>query len=234
MNAQEAISVNHSEVEPAATAAILHRPWEVDLAAAKRAVNRDLMLVCFYDEFRSDAARATDLLLDLLLDLVTCEARCILLTKASDSPEGTRLFPAGFLSEPREFLRELLWIATGRLRQAVESGKADVEHLGQLASHPDVLRMAHRAVMEGGEVLVDLVKEHQAEAWSWLRGEVVSGRLREQMGDGIGGRHVAIWRKEQAYDEFEVGDDPHAVRIAVAERWMVPDELIAETFVDLV
>ena len=214
------------------TTAITQQEKETAPDDVKRDVDLDSMFVCFPDEFRADPRRAASLLLDLLIDPITCEAQCIALKQVSRLPESQRLRPGGLLSAPRHFLRELIWIANGQLDEAIRSGKASPELLGQLASHPGVLRLAHRALMEGIEVLTDLIRVQQDESWHWLRDEVASGRFQQKMGEEVAGKHVAIWSRSQPYSEFEVGDDPLAVRAAVAERWMVADTLIAETYVD--
>jgi len=235
MNPHDATQAGGSVAGAVPTATKLPEPPRAvvpGIDAWKRPVNVDLALTCFHDAFRTDAKRAADLLWNLLLDDVTCEARCCFLTEAANSHEGQRLMPVGFLTEPREFLREIWWLATGRLQEAIESEKAEVEHLAQLASQPDALRLARRAVMEGEAVLDELIKEHQAWAWNWLRDEVEAGRLEQHRGSEVAAKHVAIWRREQPYEEFEVGDTPHAVRLAAANRWFVSEEFIAETFVD--
>lgn len=198
----------------------------------KRRFDVDLVLANFQDEFDIDTLQAADRLHDLLIDLVACEARCSLLDAARKTSAEPKMEPAGSLSEPKEYLRELTWLANNQLDEAIESGKASTAFLCQLSSHPDLLRLASRAAVDGDEAIADLVKEHQVETWNWLRDEVLNGNLQKHLGDKVVGRHVAVWKKDQPYAEMVIGDSPDEVRAAARERWMVPNELVAETFVD--
>lgn len=186
----------------------------------------------FHDEFEADATSAADRLLTLLLDPATCEARCIAIEEACNTPAGRKWLPGGILDQTRDFVRELSWLASGRLNEAIESRKASPEVLGHLATHPDALRLARLAVLDVEEAIARMVEVHQAEAWNWLRDEVLNGNLRKHLGDSVVGKHVAVWKKEQPYAEMVIGDSPDDVRAAARERWMVSDELVAETFVD--
>jgi len=199
-----------------------------NVSKAKGAVDLDLVLLCFYDEFANDPVAASERLFDLLLDPVTCEARIVVLKEMARSELRERSQPGGWLSPPHSYVRELLWLANGQLRQAIETERACLEYVCQLAANPDLLRWAHDTVMHGNEVLAKMVTEHQAAAWSWLRQQVCTGKLPKE----FGGRCVAVWRADQPYREFEVGDSERQVRAAAGQRWLVPEELLAVTYVD--
>lgn len=192
----------------------------------------NLVLMNFADEFETNPLQAAERLHDLVIDPVTCEARCSLLPMVRELSGAHKLEPAGFLSDVSEFVRELVWLANNELAAAIESGQASTTFLGQIASRPELLRLASRAAVDGKKAIADIVKVHQLEAWNWLRDEVVNGGLEKHLGDHVVGKHVAVWKKEQPYGEIVIGDSPQAVRTEARKRWRVPNALVAETFVD--
>lgn len=198
----------------------------------KQHVDIDLVLMNFHDRFRADPLEAAERLHDLLIDPVTCDARCSALAAVREHPQRQKAEPAGVLGEGKDYVRELIWLATDQLIPAIESGQAEPRFLAQLASRPVLLSLASRAVVDGKEALADIVKVHQVETWHWLREQVESGNLQRHRHDQVVGKHVAAWKKEQPYSELVVGDSPDAVRAAACKRWFLPDDLIAETFVD--
>lgn len=216
-----------SESEPATPTATV-----VSRSEIKPIVDLDLVLANYADEFDSNPRQAADRLHDLLIDPVTCEARCRVLEEVRKRSANRKRQPAGALTEPRDYVRELMWLANHQLDAAIESGQASPKFLSQLAARPDLLRLASRAVVDGKEAIAELVKEHQVGTWKWLRDEVLNGNLQKHLGDGVVGKHVAVWKKDQPYTEMVVGDCPAAVRSVARERWMVPNGLVAETFVD--
>lgn len=197
----------------------------------------NLVLANFDDEFTTDALLAAERLHDLLIDPLSCDARCIHIAKVRELAQQSenhpvRLQPVGSLSGANECVRELMWLANNELAAAIESGQASTTFLSQIASRPELLWLASRAAVDGKEAIADIVKVHQLEAWNWLRDEVVNGGLEKHLGDHVVGKHVAVWKKEQPYGEIVIGDSPQAVRTEARKRWRVPNALVAETFVD--
>ena len=212
------------------------------IESTKRGVDLDLSLTDFHerflfgnaddDESRTVMLAAAERLLDLLFDTATCEARIAILEQLTSSAAGKELLPKGIPYDHRGFVRELYWISIGRLPEAVAAGKALGNQLAQFASNADSLRMARCVLLEGPDAIAPLIRQIQVEAWNWLRDEVSSGRLVRFENGKMAGKQVAIWRAEQPYAEFEVGIDPMDVRERAAVRWMVPESLIAVTYVD--
>ncbi|MEI8379199.1 MAG: hypothetical protein WCJ09_03665 [Planctomycetota bacterium] len=202
---------------------------EIDSVREPHRLDLELVLANFADEFAAAPVRAADRLHNLLIDPVTSHARYSLLV---DLSEKASTEPAGFLSHIGEYVRELVWIANNQLEEAIQSGKASTVFLSQIASRHTLLPRASRAAVEGMEAISDLIIVHQTQAWNWLRDEVLNGNLQEHFGDQILGKYVAIWKKEQPYAEIVIGDSLDEVRAVASERWMVPNALLATTFVD--
>jgi len=177
-------------------------------------VNPTLVVADFHELFEQDPEQGVRQLLRLLRSRATTEARAIMLEQAAQ------------LGEPADFIRELCWIADRKLQEALKRGVASPQVLGQLASHPASLRVASGALADK-DSLRELIAQCQVRTWHWLLDLDSQGELSEH-----GGKDVGAWWREQPLDTLRSGASDHEVRVAVAQEFMVPMDLVATTYVD--
>ncbi len=196
----------------------------------KEKMNVDVVLCNFRDAFEEDPLQAADMLLDLVHDPVTCLARQSFLRVVRTESADLRAALSDVVKteiKVEDFLRELWWIATEQLPEAIQQKKADIQLLGELAHNPDALELAHHAALQGSSVLRAMIDVHQSKTWNWLRNQVKAGNLRQYAQTDVG-----AWKPNQDPSELVTGPDYGNIRTAGAERWMVPQELVTITFVD--
>lgn len=200
--------------------------------AARQQLKSVLITYDFAAAFEENPTQGCRVLADLLRDEVACEARGALSESVHASDSGQHWIPGGVLAQEDHFLQELVWIALGVLATAVTAGLTNPERIARLTAHPAVLRLARETLMSGLDALQSLIQRHGAETWHWLRDEIVQGRLVAVRGESVVRRYVAAWRRDQPYDELIVGDSARSARLAAAQQWLLPDELISVSFVD--
>lgn len=140
------------------------------------------------------------------------------------------------------YRRELWWIASGTLYQALQRGAADTERLGRLLLHPEAMAMARKLMLrpedtfhwdaddttqESTDVETAfraIVARSQSEAWNWLRDQVLAGQLQP-----FAGKSVAVWKKDQRLEDFIVADNLIDAGRQAYKQWMLPKEMIAVT-----
>jgi hypothetical protein len=205
---------------------------EAQRVACGGAAQADAITFDFAGAFESDPLEGVRRLADLLRDPVNCETRCAFIEGLSASAIGNKIIPGAPLSDEGYFLRELVWIAQGNLWKAASKGLTTPERVAQLTSHPKALRLAGKCLWDGIEVLQCQIRRNWAETWHWMRELIVSGELVAVRKESVVGRHVAAWGKEHAIDEFIVADSAVLARREAAEKWVLPEEMIAVSFVD--
>ncbi|MCY2963077.1 MAG: hypothetical protein NT069_05380, partial [Planctomycetota bacterium] len=188
-------------------------------------------------------------ILELLASHDACELRAVWLEDLGSRELGQRILVVSGPPSALNYLRELCWVAYGELWFAFERfGEAALEALNSMICDPEALRLAHRAYLDGPEVLTDWIDRHQLAISRWLGQEIKTGRLRRSFGPQIAGKHVAAWRRVppvapgaddtqnetlSSYRmEFEFNDDLNEARRILAERWMIPDCLIVDACVN--
>ena len=194
-------------------------------------IDLDLVLVNFHDEFETNPDLAAEKLHALLIDEVTCEARCQFLDKLSEQLNSIEPCVPDLRYEPQDYLRQLVWLAENPPRLAAQLDSESRQLLAQLVSRSHLLKVAHQTVVYGMDSLKEMLERHESQTWVWLGQQIGNGTLQKHLPDSVG-KHVAAWDSRQEYSQIVIGDSPDSVRAKAMEVWSVPEEYIAETFVD--
>lgn len=197
----------------------------------KGEVDLNRVLVDIAQVFEESDEEGVRVLVELLRDPVSLEARCGVVEGLSKSEAGELLSPAGLICD-QNLMREIAWIASGSLLEAFRAGLGEPRRFARLLAHPVTMRLAQRALLDGIEAIDRELELQQLRTWEWLREEVVGGRLTVVRGESVVGKHVAAFAPHQEQDDLVVADSARAARTAAAKKWLIPDKLVAVTFVD--